>query len=106
MVQAYLARDQIETAVFEPARNRIPRGLAYLSRLPFDRAAHGGELWRGRRAGRGDRAHGFDEFPARARGRRIGAALVKPAAIFELAARVVAEEIRRGKPLRALSRGY
>ena len=32
---------------------------------------------------------------ARARGRRIGAALVESAAIFELAARVVAEEIRR-----------
>jgi hypothetical protein len=34
----------------------------------------------------GSRAHGFDEFPARARGRRIAAALVEAAAIFELAA--------------------
>src|SRR6516162_5554936 len=44
---------------------------------------------------RGDSAHGFDEFAARAGRRRRSAPLVEPSTVFELQIAIEAEEVGR-----------
>jgi hypothetical protein len=64
-----------------------------LCRLPFDRAAHGRSLIRGRHDGCCDCTHCLDEFPPRAFGRRRGAAFVEAAPVFQFTIFIAAEEI-------------
>ena len=63
--------------------------------LPLDGTA---DRWRlpGRRyAGRHNGSDGLDQLPARADGRRSGAALIQATTVFEPAIRVIAEEVGR-----------
>src|SRR5690349_6982457 len=63
--------------------------------LPFDRAANRRLLVRWGQASGRNRAHSLDKLSGRPRPRRSCAALVEPAAIFELAIGIVTEKVRR-----------
>src|SRR6185295_13576777 len=71
----------------------MPKGSALF--FPLDGTANRGRLLGRRSAAAGNVAHCFDQLAASTRSRRSRAPFIEPAAVFQSAVAIKAEEIRR-----------